>query len=164
MIRIEIPGPRILALDIATHTGWSVPEASGVLDLSLYSGDYRAMGWSFSKALADLIVEHAPERVVIERPIGAHGLYLLNGLVFLAHMVCYGHEIPSSDVRADDWRRGLGMPARRKVKAGEHKDILKHRALAYVRSLGHAPRDDNEADAICIRLWAERQYSMTEAA
>lgn len=152
---------RILALDVSSKTGWSAPGASGVIDLSLYSGDYRAMGWSYSKALADLIVEHGPDRVVIERPIGAHGLYLLNGLVFLAHMVCYGHEVQSSDVRADDWRRGLGMPARR--KADEHKDIHKHRSLAYVRALGYAPRDDNESDAICIRLWAERQYGQEAA-
>ena len=151
-----IPAPGvILALDIATRTGWAASGGDGgVLDLSDdHNADYGRMGALIGDWLADRIVTLQPARVVIERPYIGNApaqVYRLHGLVWTAHMVCWRHGIPRQEIMPSAWRKSIHGSG--KLTTAE----AKRRAKAWcAEHLGRRGLDDNEAEARCILAWAE---------
>lgn len=139
---------KILSLDIATKTGWSLPEQSGTYDLSFAHGDWGTMTAAFIDWLASMIAEHSPDQIVIEQPFmrGAH-TRLLFGLVQAAHATAYRHGIP---------RKEYTPQAIKKFATGSHK-AKKIEVVEAVRKFGFKPLEDNEADAIALRLLVEAE-------
>ncbi len=89
----------ILALDIATKTGWAsyvdgVTE-SGVLDLKPYNDDYGKMSEHWTGWLDWAFDEMSPELLVCETTLShGHAAYVLIGLAWDAQHVAFGWKVP----------------------------------------------------------------------
>ncbi|MBE0532640.1 MAG: hypothetical protein IH626_17590 [Rhodospirillales bacterium] len=145
---------KALALDISSKTGWASSEGrSGVLDLSGHLDDFGKLGFNFRMDLVDLFRDTTPDVVVIERPFAAGKSDLARlpaHLVFVAHETAFGWRIARAEVTPGQWRKAiLGNGGMKRTEA-------KKAALAWCRSRGLSPRDDNEADALAILAWWER--------
>ena len=140
---------KILALDIATKTGYSLPDKSGTFDLSFAHGDWGAMTGAFIDWLSSMIAEYSPDQIVIEQPFmrGPH-TRLLFGLVQAAHTTAYRHGVP---------RKEYTPQAIKKFATGSYK-AKKIEVVEAVRKLGFNPLEDNEADAISLRLLVESEH------
>lgn len=146
-----------LALDIATRTGWACSGgngASGVIDLSAHKGHYPALGCAFQEELLGLLTVTRATHAMIERPFhrgNGTAVYLLTGLVFLAHTVCYEQGVASTEATVWDVRRAIGVPPKAK------RALAKPLVLAWARKQGYQPADDNEADALALLHFATRK-------
>ncbi len=148
--------PAILALDIATRTGWARSNdagvaASGVLDLSRWRADYAEMGWHFGVWIADQIAEYRIRALVVERPFMRFGdvTYLLGGLAFHARAIAHGHGVLSAEIAATTIKKfatGSGRASK--------PDVVRA-----VRGWGFDPADDNEADAIALLTYAMQRQA-----
>lgn len=138
----------ILALDIATRTGWAsringVVE-SGVMDMK-HLPSMAAKGWAFNKWVSDKI--HGVNQIWIERPwMGGSGdvTFLLGGLAFTALSIAHGYNVPSFEVPPSTLK---------KATTGSGK-ASKAEMMAIVEGWGFKPIDDNEADAIALMTYA----------
>ena len=146
---------RVLALDIATHTGWAYADKGviaghGVLDLSKHD-DEGARSNAFRSKLARALGAFSVDLVVIERPVLAKPsatTYRTNGLVWDAHAAAHAHGAQRREVTADTWRKALYGKARpAKGRA------LKNMAIAYARDRGVEIKSDDEAEALLILWW-----------
>ncbi len=137
----------ILALDIATKTGWAVYDGaitSGVLDLSGMP-DHGQRGMFFHGWISDLIVEHKIEFLICESTLSyGHAAYVLIGLAFTAQTVAYAHDIK---------RKTVAPTTLKKFATGSGR-AGKQEMMEAVRKMGFDPVDDNEADAIALITYA----------
>ena len=138
----------ILALDIATRTGWALSSGrSGVLDLSKYKHDYGDMGYQLAKWFWQMIREHAVTIVVVERPFyrgAAKSVYMLNGLAFVVQMAAAMKVVERREYTVFDVRlRLLGK-----------KKATKAEVIKWAEDQGFEPEDDNEADALALLTYA----------
>lgn len=141
----------ILALDIATKTGWAVSVngmvSSGVLDMSKMP-DYGQRGFHFSKWLADMIVENQIELMAAETTLShGHSAYVLIGLGFTAQTVAYAHDI----------KRMTVSPSTLKKATTGHGRASKDDMMKVVKGWGFDPQDDNESDAIALLTYMLRK-------
>ena len=156
---------RVLALDIATSVGWAVGQDDthgtiervdhGTLDLSGFAHDFGQMSACFSLWVADMLTEHAPKLVAMER-IGFAGPnnYRLCGLLWDAHRVCSIRGV----------KRIEYTPQQVKKRAtGSHK-AKKPEVVAAMRQCGFRPDNDHEADAIALLLLALDRVQQKAAA
>lgn len=141
----------ILALDIATQTGWATSAGKhGTLDLSEYADDYGHMFHAFEGWLSDMVMDLAPDILAIERPFTRAGgsELLLQGLNAHAHKVgylwgCQRRETPPTTIKK--FATGSG----RATKA----DMIEA-----VTRWGFDPATDHEADAIALMTyWREHE-------
>ncbi len=147
---------RVLTLDISQRVGWAITDGpSGVLDLRPYSLDFGRVGRVFADWLADQFVVHTPIKyVVIERPFSrawTPAVYQQNGLVFTAHHVAERYDIARREVAPASWRKVVFGNGR--MKTAEAKEA----AIAFAKSQGVEPEDDNHADAVCLLEWAKKE-------
>jgi hypothetical protein len=151
------PVTSVLALDIATNTGWASHVngrvASGVLNLPTI--DYGEMGARFSAWLADRIHEGV-DLLVIERPTFSRitdSSYRCDGLCFLAHQTAYLHEVERREVRPKEWRKAVyddgGMSTRE----------AKRHAMEWARARGFDPKTHDEAEALAILTYAMERWT-----
>ncbi len=142
---------KILALDIATKTGWSLPDQSGAFDMKPeYDAvpDYGRLTWLFNGWLADMLAEHKPDLVAIESPvIRGSATILLVGLVQTAHCGAYAHQIPRTERTCQ---------AIKTFMAGKH-NATKADMINALRARGIEPKSNDEADAIALRLLVEAE-------
>jgi len=151
----------ILALDIATTTGW----AFGSLGQKPFHGVIRTQGGigeklaSFSNILEELIRSYDPDLIVIEQPLhsipragSSKSLRLLLGLCAMAECVGHWHNIPVREVPMATWRKHF-IGAGRAPK-GEPRDWCKRQAMHRCEVLGWGEMSDDEAEACGILDYA----------
>lgn len=139
----------ILALDIATRTGWALSDGqTGTLDLSDSATDYGRMGAAFCNWLANMIVEFKVADMVVERPFhrGAN-TYHLTGLAFTAQAVAYLHSV----------RRFECPPSELKKHATGNGNASKDDMIARANELEWSVNDDHQADAALLIEWFHAQ-------
>lgn len=148
---------RLLCLDLATASGW----AAGPIGSTPTFGGFRVHGSELGRWLADaraqlelLINCHRPTLIVFEAPAvyaGASALSTVRklvGLTDLTELIAHDRGIPVREASAREIAKALlgRSPAKRKPK--------KAATLAAIKALGFAVRDDNEADAVALWLYA----------
>lgn len=143
----------ILALDIATQTGWADSNGNhGTLDLSTYAHDYGHMFHVFEGWIADKLMDLAPDVLAIERPftrLGGKEL-LLQGLNAHAHKTAYlwgceRRETPPTTIKK--FATGSGRASKAEM-------------IEAVTQWGFKPANDHEADAIALMTyWRQHESS-----
>ena len=149
--------PVILALDLGTHTGWALRARDGTITsgaASFQPGRFEGAGMTFLRfrgwleEIADLA--HGLDTVVFEevrRHVGTTAAHIYGG--FLAHLTawCEHERVPY---------RGVPVGTI-KLHATGKGNASKEAVIAAMKAKGHAPGDDNEADALAILHWALTQ-------
>lgn len=142
----------LLALDLATRTGWALLRSDGRVESGSVSfalkGDegqgrryVRCRAW-----LVEMKAAHPGLGEIVYETVMGHGAHnVIAGHVYgglLATVQSFGehHQIPY---------RGFGVSTIKKRFAG-HGNATKGDMIAQCRALGFSPVDDNEADAIAL--------------
>lgn len=160
---------KIMALDVATKTGWCYGDtetgiiASGVLDFA--AGLPKRGNHDPGKLLAAiqglnvLMDEHMPEIVVIESPFSrGKASQILAKLAGMAEAASAAHGAGVAMATATQVRKGLWG------NGGMSTADAKARSIAECRSQGIEPSTDDEADAVALWLYAQREFSETKEA
>ena len=143
----------ILALDMATKTGWASPSTSGVEDFKKRAGDSRGMIFiRFEAWLNEIIDLVEPKMIVYERPHarGRAANEVLNGLLAFLTKVCEARQIQYTDCPSTTLKKfatGRGNAGKEQMMA------------AYRERWGSDPIDDNHADARWLLAWAQEQFN-----
>ena len=149
--------PVILALDLGSQTGWALRDRAGTITsgtVGFRPGRFEGAGMTFLRfrnwleEVADLA--HGLDTVVFEevrRHVGTTAAHVYGG--FLAHLTawCERERVPYRGVPVGT----IKLHATGKGNAG------KEAVIAAMKAKGHAPADDNEADALAILHWALAQ-------
>ncbi|GAA4331927.1 hypothetical protein GCM10023165_06360 [Variovorax defluvii] len=144
----------ILALDLGTHTGWALLHLDGTITSGtahfkpqrFEGGGMRFL--RFKRWLAELLSASGHINAVffeeVRRHAGVDAAHAYGG--FMGHLTawCEHHNIPYQGVPVGTIKKH----ATGKGNAGKDDMILS------VRQRGHAPTDDNEADALALLHWA----------
>jgi hypothetical protein len=153
--QLHSPDPgTMLALDLATKTGWALRSAnrqiiSGTVSFrpSRYDGGgiryLRFRSWleSLAADAGGIRVVHHEE---VRRHLSTDAAHVHGGLLATLTSWCEEHSIAYQGVPVGTIKRhitGKGNASKQSV-------------IAAVRERGFSPADDNEADAIAILLWA----------
>lgn len=154
----------ILALDLGTTTGWALRSSDG----SITSGSesfrpqrFEGGGMRFLrfkrwltelKAVADGIdALHFEE---VRRHVSTDAAHAYGGFLATLTAWCEHHQIPYQGVPVGTIKKH----ATGKGNAG------KDEVIASVTARGHAPGDDNEADALALLHWAIAQHDLEQEA
>jgi len=132
---------KILALDIATKTGWKTETASGVWNLKPNRGESEGMRVvRFKSKVRELIELEGISLVSYERPAGMHkaSIMVASEMVGVLKDLCLEKKIQLACYSANEIKKF----ATGKGNANKQKMIDK------AIELGFNPTDDNEADAI----------------
>lgn len=132
---------KLLALDIATKTGWKTATASGTWDLTPNKGESSGMRLiRFRAKLIEIIKAENIRIIAYERPAGFHkqALIIAGELVGVLKTVAEEYHIHLACYSATEIKKfatGKGNATKEEmIKAAQKK--------------GYNPQDDNEADAI----------------
>jgi len=147
----------ILALDIATVSGWAQGDggstpSSGVYGLPGTGDDIGRYLISWANWLDQRLKGNRPREVVFEAPILPKMTTLattrkLHGLTGVTEMICHSNAVPVTEISAGMVRKHfLG----RHYPKNATRDQLKIAVVAGCRARGWNPLDDNEADALAI--------------
>ena len=145
------PAGTILALDLATITGWTLRSADGRIVSSTvsfrpsrYDGGgiryLRFRGWLDGTAHGVGVI-HFEE---VRRHAGTDAAHVYGGLLATLTAWCEQHGIAYQGVPVGTIKRFI---------AGKG-NADKQAVITAVRERGFNPADDNEADALAILLWA----------
>lgn len=152
---------KILALDLATKTGWACGDTdndhthvdSGVQDFSPKRGESRGMRFLyFDRWIYQMLAERDPYVVVYETPHqrGGHATEVLLGLVGILQKAVVESKREYVSVHSGTLKKfatGSGRAS---------KEQMKIRAIQrFVRQI----EDDNEADALHIWDWASKNVA-----
>jgi len=132
---------KILALDIATKTGWRTATASGVWDLKPNRGESEGMRVvRFKSKVKEIIALEGINLVSYERPAGMHksSIMVAAQMVGVLLDLCIELNVDVACYSANEIKKF----ATGKGNAG--KPLMIQAAI----DLGFNPKDDNEADAI----------------
>lgn len=140
----------VLCLDLARKLGW----CAGVPGAHPEYGTVELQGRSHGVVYADLIRwihalirQHQPAEIAIEAPLGSQGsstTRLAYGLAAHLHLLAHQQGI---GVREEPvWRTRREVLGRSDFPAGSAKSEV----IAWCRSRGFSPEDDNAADAIVL--------------
>jgi hypothetical protein len=143
----------VLALDLATTTGWAMKLASGVesgivsFRPSRYDGGgiryLRFHAWldSMAQDVVDIGVVYYEE---VRRHLSTDAAHVHGGLLATLTSWCEQQSVPYQGVPVGTIKRFITG------KGNADKQAV----IEAVRARGYRPSDDNEADAIAILLWA----------
>jgi len=144
----------LLALDLGSTLGWAVRLADGSITsgtAAFRPGRFEGggMGWlRFRRWLDEMAASASPLGSVVfeevRRHAGTTAAHVYGG--FLAHLSawCEGAGVPYQGVPVGTIKRFATG------KGNAPKDAM----IAAMRARGFTPRDDNEADALALLLWA----------
>ncbi len=144
---------RILALDMATKTGWATRSFSDVENFKKRSGDSRGMIFiRFESWLQQMIGIYQPELIVYERPHarGRAANEVLNGLLAFVVKACEENKVEYTDCPSTTLK---------KFATGKGNASKQDMIDAYVKKWGVQPIDDNHADACWLFAWAESEFN-----
>jgi len=159
----------VLALDIATTTGWAFGDAGekpqhGTFTCPSTGEDLGRFGAAYRGFLTNLIRERRPKLVVFEAPIlpppkfdKAKGRVVqftnlttvrkLNGLLMVTELVAGDEGVRCEEITAGQWRHAfLGQS----YPHGGKSDDLKRAAIAACRQMKWEPNGPDDADALGI--------------
>lgn len=144
---------KILALDIATKTGWCTETAYGTWDLKPNRGESEGMRVvRFKSKVREMIAMEGIEIVSYERVAGMHksSIMVASEMVGVLKDLCIelGMELASysaTEIKKDATGKG---------NAG--KPVMIERAV----QLGYNPQDDNAADAIHLYLLTKKDLKI----
>lgn len=143
----------ILALDIATKTGWATDVDSGVIDLSLKRGESPGMKTvRFQARIKELIDLIKPDLVVYEQPGGLHKSSIIDAakLIGVLEVVCENRGINLSSYTAS----AIKKHATGKGNAG--KPVMVQAAKDKWSDIKII--DDNHADALWLWDLAKKDF------
>jgi len=132
---------KILALDIATKTGWKTNTSSGVWNLKPNRGESEGMRVvRFKAKVKELIKLEEIELVSYERPAGMHksSIMVASEMVGVLKDLCIEFGVNLACYSASEIKKFATG------KGNASKDLMVEHAI----KLGFNPIDDNEADAI----------------
>ncbi len=132
---------KILALDIATKTGWCTESASGTWDFSLKRGEsYGMRVVKFKAAVREMINLEEISIVSYERPAGLHksSIMVASEMVGVLHDLCIEMKVEVTNYAAKELKK----------HATGNGNAGKPLMIAKAKELGYSPADDNQADAI----------------
>lgn len=144
----------ILALDLGTNTGWALSSRDGIITSGteqfksqrFEGGGMRYLRFKHwlteMKQCADGIDAVFMEEV--RRHAGVDAAHAYGGFLATLTAWCEHHNIPY---------QGVPVGTIKKHATGKG-NASKDEMIAAVRKLGHAPADDNEADALALLHWA----------
>lgn len=131
----------ILALDIATKTGWRTKTSSGVWDLKPNRGESEGMRVvRFKSKVKELISLENINLVAYERPAGMHksSIMVASEMVGVLKDLCIEMNVELSCYSASEIKKFATG------KGNASKELMIDAAI----KKGFNPKDDNEADAI----------------
>ena len=132
---------KILALDIATKTGWKTSTTSGVWNLKPNRGESEGMRVvRFKSKVKELIALEDITLISYERPAGVHksSIMVASEMVGVLKDLCIEKNIDIACYSASEIKKHATG------KGNANKELMIKRAV----ELGFNPIDDNEADAI----------------
>lgn len=132
---------KILALDIATNTGWKTETASGVWNLKPNRGESEGMRVvRFKSKVKELIQLEGIELVSYERAGGFHKAAIMveSEMIGVLKLLCIEMKIELACYSATQIKKFATG------KGNANKEAMIKAAV----DLGFNPQDDNEADAI----------------
>lgn len=132
---------KLLALDIATHTGWKTESASGVWSLKPNRGESEGMRVVRFKAKVRQMIElEHINLIAYERPAGLHksSIMVASEMVGVLKDLCIEVGVDLCCYSASEIKKFATG------KGNANKDAM----VKSAKELGFNPEDDNEADAI----------------
>ena len=144
----------ILALDLGTTTGWALRSSDGAITSG--SESFRPQRFEgggmrflrFKRWLAELKDMtggiHALYFEEVRRHVSTDAAHVYGGFLATLTAWCEHHQIPY---------QGVPVGTIKKHATGKG-NASKDDVLSAMRALGHAPADDNEADALALLRWA----------
>lgn len=156
---------RILALDIATRSGWAAGEGADnapafgtlVLPASVTPGDYGRRFAAFRRGMVRLIAEHSPRCIWFEAPLtfggdtNQHTMRMLIGLAAICEEVAETYEIECVEANNQAIRKhfiGTARGNREELKAG---------VMRRCHEMGWDVCDDNQGDACALFDYARHR-------
>ncbi len=143
-----------LALDLGTQTGWALAgDARHITSgsVSFKSGRFEGGGMRFLRFKRWLTeLKGCTERIElvvfeeVRRHIGVDAAHAYGGFMGQLTAWCEHHQIPY---------QGVPVGTIKKHATGKG-NVGKDAMVAAMQARGHAPSDDNEADAIALLYWA----------
>lgn len=140
---------KILALDIATNTGWKTETASGVWNLKPNRGESEGIRVVRFKAKVREIVELEEINLIsYERPAGMHksSIMVASEMVGVLKDFCIEKGITLACYSATEIKKF----------ATDKGNANKEAMIKAARDRGYLPKDDNEADAIFLYLLTKK--------
>ena len=131
----------VLALDIATKTGWKTKTSSGVWDLKPNRGESEGMRVvRFKSKVKELVLLEDIKLISYERPAGLHksSIMVASEMVGVLKDLCIGMGLDLACYSASEIKKFATGKGNAKKEA----------MIAEAVRLGFNPKDDNEADAI----------------
>lgn len=131
----------ILALDIATVTGWKTKTTSGTWNLKPNRGESEGMRVvRFKAKVKELVRLESINLIAYERPAGMHkaSIMVASEMVGVLKDLCIESQIDLACYSAPEIKKHATG------KGNANKEAMVQRA----KELGFSPADDNEADAI----------------
>ena len=144
----------ILALDLGTTTGWALRSSDGAITSG--SAGFRPQRFEgggmrflrFKRWLAELKDMtggiHALYFEEVRRHVSTDAAHAYGGFLATLTAWCEHHQVPY---------QGVPVGTIKKHATGKG-NASKDDVLSAMRALGHAPTDDNEADALALLRWA----------
>ncbi len=148
----------ILALDLGAKTGWCLlfdgKVYGGMIE---FKGDRHARLRAFHDWLHKMLLDHDPGVVAYERPF-ARGLAATRSLWGMAGIT----EAVAGDFAAvlDVNTQTLKAWARDETGLGPASDKKAATTAAATQRLGHAPVDDNHADAVALAFYVREKMKV----
>lgn len=142
----------ILALDIATKTGWKTRTASGVWDLKVNRGESEGMRVvRFYSKVKELILLEDIDIVAYERAGGMFkgAIIVESEMIGALKLFCTENNIDLACYSATEIKKFATGKGNAKKEA----------MIEAAKELGYNPKDDNEADAIHIYRLCEKDIN-----
>jgi Holliday junction resolvasome RuvABC endonuclease subunit len=145
-------GSATLALDLGTSTGWALNADGRIVSgtESFKPGRFEGGGMRylrFKRWLTELKATTEGLEAIYFEEVRAHAgvdaAHAYGGFLATLTAWCEHHEIPYQGVP-------VGTIKKRATGKG---NASKEEMIAAMRALGHAPADDNEADALALLAW-----------
>ena len=144
---------KILALDVATKTGWCHAEESGTWDFNPKRDESKGMRLvKFKAKVYDVINGEGINLVVFERTAGAHK----NALIVQAELHGVLKEL-CEQLKVD--YRAYSAGEIKKFATGKGNAKKQQMIQSCIDKYDITPCDDNEADAIHLYNLAKKDYS-----
>mgnify|MGYP000949460914 CR=1 FL=1 len=142
----------ILALDIATKTGWKTRTASGVWDLKVNRGESESMRViRFRAKVKELIELENIDLIAYERAAGRYksSIIVESEMIGVLKLLCNELNIDMACYSATEIKKFATG------KGNANKEAM----IEAAKELGYTPKDDNEADAIHIYRLCEKDIN-----
>lgn len=162
-----------LALDASsTEVGWAsgaagVHPACGTKGLPNTRGDDGRLFYLYGTWLNEMITNVNPKRVAVEQSIMVPArddyetMFKLAGMVVTTLLICCNRGVPCDRVPIRTWRKAV---MGRFYPTDGGRDAFKEAAKSVCRAYGWNPRNDNEADALCILHYQLSRYDQKYSA